>query len=48
MCVPQEQNFQIRFLKLTSDKLINHMSYKYVKRVNCLILIINTKHQQIH
>ena len=38
--------YKLVFSKLSDDKLINQMSCKYVRRVICLILIINTKCQQ--
>ena len=45
--IPKNKMFQIKFFKLSShDKLINQMSCKYVRRVICFILMINTKCQQ--
>ena len=43
---PENKTSKIRFLKLTNDKLINQMFYKYVRRI-CLIILINTKCQQV-
>ena len=44
--IPKNKTFQMKFFKSSSnDKLINQTSCKYVRRVICLILIINIKCQ---
>ena len=43
----ESESCQMKFLKPTNDKLINHTSCKYVRRAIYLVLLINSNVDEV-